>query len=581
MIFGAVPALGVVYFGLLAPTPSQIVDTEEYRDRLHAMWIGQTIANWTGLRTELRRNQPPFFTDGDWGGVTDRGPIEFVLDQDPWGADDDTDIEYVYTHLIETHQTLDLTPAQIADGWRRHINDFIWVSNARARQLMGEGLHPPATGMAATNPDGLMIDAQLTTELFGAYAPGMPEVALRISALPIRTTARGHAAHAAQFHVLLYSLAAVVPEDLSRQEQVLWLVDHARAYLPDSSKAADIIDFVRQDFLANPDKDDWERTRDRVHTRYQRDTAANGFAYRGAFESTINLGAGVMALLYGGGDYRRTVRIGTLAGWDSDNPTATMGGLLGLLYGTAEIRAMFPEVALSDRYHSARTRDNLPDFLPGDPAAEDTFALLVDRMMPWVHVAVASGGGRLAPAGQLWILPPTPDSPPVQRNPLWRLFERSANNRVRLDGGVPLVYTSDGVNDPAVADGVTYDFSGREVFSDSEPVYTSARGLDTLWIAVTYPAAVEVSSLRFVEGPHGGGGGWFEELTSVKLLVGGRWIEAAEWGLSEALDPGRGYQEVEIYLPAPRSVEGIWIEGRPGGDGGFVTCLELDGFSRP
>ena len=50
----------------------------------------------------------------------------------------------------------------------------------------------------------------------------------------------------------------------------------------------------------------------------------------GVNDASVNLATGVMALLYGNGDYKRTVQIATLSGWDSDNSTASLGGLFGL-----------------------------------------------------------------------------------------------------------------------------------------------------------------------------------------------------------------------------------------------------------
>jgi len=73
------------------------IDRSEYHGRLHGFWLGQAIANWTGRQTEGRRKNPPFYTDADWG-AEGRG-FDFILDQNPWRADDDTDIEYVYMHL--------------------------------------------------------------------------------------------------------------------------------------------------------------------------------------------------------------------------------------------------------------------------------------------------------------------------------------------------------------------------------------------------------------------------------------------------------------------------------------------------
>lgn len=66
-----------------------IINRNEYKNKLKGFWLGSCIANWTGLPTENRRTDFPFFTDSDLGP----GKYDYVLDQNPWGADDDTDIE--------------------------------------------------------------------------------------------------------------------------------------------------------------------------------------------------------------------------------------------------------------------------------------------------------------------------------------------------------------------------------------------------------------------------------------------------------------------------------------------------------
>lgn len=273
-------ALLITAAGLAQP----VIDRDDYARRLRGMWLGQAIANWTGLQTEGAHAEPPFLTDAAWAPPLGTGTLSYVL-QNPWGADDDTDIEYVYLNAMSSLGPR-LSPAQIRDAWIAHINQFIWVSNAQARSLMGNyALTPPATGMAHANPSWAMIDAQLTTEFFGAIAPGMPHIALDLADLPIRTTAAGHAAHAAQFFALLYSYAYITPAGLTPADRMLWLCDQARRAIPDTSKAADIIYTVRADYLANPDRNDWERTRDLIYQRYQANAAANGFRYRGWPES--------------------------------------------------------------------------------------------------------------------------------------------------------------------------------------------------------------------------------------------------------------------------------------------------------
>lgn len=595
--------VGVGSAGAQAPSgTSRQLSSKEYADRLRGMWLGQCIANWTGLRTEGARTQPPFHTDADWGGNFDGRTIEFVTWLDPWWADDDTDIEYVYQHLMESTGRTLLTPEDIAKGWTAHINRYIWVSNAAARGLIGRGALPPATSLGTANWARLEIDAQLTTELFGALCPGMPEEALRLSELPVRTTAAGFAAHAAQFYVVLYSLATQAPPSMNGRDKAIWLVQEARRYLPATSKSADVVDFVLADFLANPDPDDWESTRDKVYLRYHANAAANGFVYRGWYESSVNLACGTMALLYGHCDYRRTVQIGTLSGWDSDNGTATMGGLLGLMHGTQWVRDQFPGLPLSDRFWIARTRDALPDRLPGGDAADDTFTMMAARLLPLVEREILCRGGLVDSKRGRWMLPPVPVPPDGNRqvfNPLYWHNVRSQTNAVRRAGGV--VTASAPVGSPgagrgwgtaaAFANGVETDFSGTDRADADWPYYSSeGAGLppgSSATLEVDYDRPVRVHTVRFIEGDHFAGaglpgepsGGFFTSMV-VQVRVGGVWITPSVV-FQEFPQAARPFQVIDMVLAAPVLATGVRVTGSSGGADGFVTCSELDALDIP
>jgi hypothetical protein len=564
------------------------VSMSAWRERLHGMWLGEAIANWTGLRSEGLFDAPPFLTDADWGTDVGAGKLKFIVNQDPWRADDDTDIEYVYAHLLDLHQSALLSPAEITAGWIDHINHHIWVSNAAARALMSEGVQPPATGMGMVNELGIMIDAQLTTELFGALAPGMPEVALELADLPIRTSAYGYAEHAAQVFVVMYSLAVHLDPAAPLAPQLVALVSEARGYLPNSSKSADILDFVLAEYLASTDVDDWELTRDRIHDRYQANAAANGYVYRFWWESSVNLATTVMALLFGEGDFKRTVQIATLSGWDSDNSAATSAGLLGLIHGRAGIAAAFPGATLSDRYTIKDRRDNLPDYLPNDPEAEDTFTRLVDSMLPMVSRAVLHAGGRVDVARDEWVLPARPTRPALDANPAWRRHAASAGQRVRDEGGFVSAFSSipghasgSGTpGDPArFADGFESDGRGLEpplVLPDGTYSSAGATQPASVTLTVLYDRLVLASAVRFSEGPHASDGGWFTSL-SVQLRVAGQWISPpGGTTASDDLDQARPHQVIDFGLTTPLLADGVRLVGVPGGSARYVTALELD-----
>lgn len=370
-----------------SPKPTdKIIPRSDYANKLYGFWLAQCIANWTGLVTEMDKiggegkngKSAGFYTRYDWG--TPDQPnlwnsndyseiIDFLVEEEGgvWGADDDTDIEYIYQHLLYTNETALLSGEQIRDGWIKHIKaeeeNFLWVSNQTALNLMQKGILPPETSNPELNPDYDMIDAQLTTEIFGFMAPSRPDFALKMAHLPIRTTARENAAWIAEFYVIMYSLASGVDENLSMKDQVFWMAEEARNHLPNDSYSAKMYDFVKSKYQSGVK---WEDARDGLHQKYQvnqddgykwstQDTVCNG-----CFAAGINFGASIVSLLYGEGDLKETIKIGALAGWDSDNPTATWGGLLGFMLGKKGVEDAFNQ-KFADKFNIHRTRVGFPN----------------------------------------------------------------------------------------------------------------------------------------------------------------------------------------------------------------------------
>ena len=74
------------------------------------------------------------------------------------------------------------------------------------------------------------------------------------------------------------------------KDQIDWLASQSRKLLPENSYSAKIYDYVRKLYLDNPDKDDWEKTRDQVHERYQL-KSNDGYTYINPFDSGINFAA--------------------------------------------------------------------------------------------------------------------------------------------------------------------------------------------------------------------------------------------------------------------------------------------------
>ena len=407
------------------PTGKEIiVSRNDYFNKLKGFWLAQCIANWTGLVTENdkignigKSKTGDFYTREDWGkkdelnlpsNKVDRY-IDFVFEgtDGMWGADDDTDIEYMYQHLLYMNKTSKLSGNQIRDGWLKHIKheeqNYLWVSNQRALDLMISGIVPPETSDPVKNPDFDMIDAQLTTEVFGFYSPGRPDFAIEMAELPIKTTARFNAEWISKFYVSMYSLAANSNPNLSIKENLLIMADKSRDQLPNDSYASKMYDFVKKQYNESLP---WETIRDNVYIRYQveekdgYDITSRNLKCNGCFAAGINFAASLISLFAGEGDLKETIKLGSLMGWDSDNPTATWGGLIGFMIGHHGVEKAFNR-EFSEEYNIHRTRQNFSNGIDNFTNMANVGVFITDR------VVQEELGGGIDLEKNLWYIPKT------------------------------------------------------------------------------------------------------------------------------------------------------------------------------
>lgn len=438
-ITSAPPVALIAQSSCRAPKGMLAISRSHYQAQLQGFWLGLSIGNWTGLITEMDKiggtgSSGQFYRRTDWGGpdqpsIWGQGipselskVIDWYLVQEPqaWGSDDDSDIEYIYLQLMHRLQQPLLNAEQIRAGWLAHIytdqqtphrnkegqpENFLWVSNQQAFDLMQQGLLPPFTGMAAFNPHYDMIDAQLTTELFGALAPARPDIALQLAYLPTHTTAAAEAADIAAFYQYLHAMVA--QRDINRplKPQMLQWAEQASTILPANQYPAKMYHWVKAQYLAGLS---WEQTRDDLYRRYQLEQqdgyhiSAKQLYCNGCFAAGINFAASLISYFYGAGDMQQTLKIAVLAGWDSDNPAATWGGLYGLILGKNGIEQLYGQ-ALSDRFFIHRTRRGFAN------NGMDSFHYMAQQGVEIIDVVVKDHArGQRSPDGHCWFIPPQP-----------------------------------------------------------------------------------------------------------------------------------------------------------------------------
>ena len=399
------------------------IDKEEYSNKLEGFWLGQSIANWTGLITEMDKignigeiKTGNFYTRENWSKKDEPNiwspnnkyeTIDFVLrnKNEIWGSDDDTDIEYMYQELMFQGNETILSPEDIRNGWLKHIKieeeNFLWVSNQKAFDLMNQGFLPPETSNPKFNEHFDMIDAQLTTEIFGLLSPTNYKYALKMSNLPVRTTSRGDAALISEFYIIIHSLASTINQSNPIDKELIKISDLASDVLDKNSYSFKMYDYVKKKFESGIK---WEQTRDSIYNRYQvnqmdgYDITSRELYCNGCFASGINFASSLVSYFYGKGDFKETIKIASLSGWDSDNPASTWGGLLGFIHGKTKIENIFNK-PLSNKYNIHRTRQNFEN------NGLDNFKNMSKKGLSIIDNVVLKTGGFIDLDENSWYIP--------------------------------------------------------------------------------------------------------------------------------------------------------------------------------
>jgi hypothetical protein len=543
------------------------------------MWLGQLIGNYAGRQTE-----------GKWSGSSPNPDpcvpwvIKHPNDANGWNADDDTDIEYIAIHILETNG-LDCNSQEIADQWRSHITSSgIYIANRQAWYLMGDGYIPPETGGRTYNEHWYSIDSQITTETLGAISPGLPQPAIDLSGKFAHISNEGFPVHAAQFYTAMYANAFFEPN-------VVTLVTQGLNAIPTTSRTHQVITDVLNWYLEDGNDGilDWRATRRKLYDYYQGSYSYG--RYYNWLESTINTGATVLAILYGQGDFKNTVQIAVLAGWDCDCNPATAGGLIGIIKGYSGLPSDLADPNICSNVYKNVYRPYLPDPNQYRPQY-DTITNIAARLTALTEQNILDNGGYITGSGQAktYNIPDTNMVIPEPENP--DPTGPAGLVAEALEAGITVTPTAavqrfnannDRENLYSIIDGITDNsYDGHKPYYS----YVSDPKPQRDWYQLNFSRPVKFDTLTFYEGDivwQGvnnyyrddiAKGGFFNNLT-VEILRDGKFITPANLQMSPVLDRYKMYQTI-FFTFAPTVGQAIRIIGTPGGTEGYTTIMELE-----
>ena len=227
-----------------------------------------------------------------------------------FGPDDDTSYQIVGLNTLEKYGP-DISCKQLGTEWCASLPAIDKnLAEGLALERMRSGIEPPESGR---HPIGEAIGGQMKGEIWGLVCPGNPKLAAEYARRDGVVAHCDNGVYGEQFIAAMISTAFV-------EKDVRKIIETALKEIPADSKYAETVRWVLQMHDAGKD---YREVRAEVVKKYPN-------ACNPVYADT---GIVTLALLYGGGDFEKTITTAASCGSDTDCDTASVGARVGCLIG--------------------------------------------------------------------------------------------------------------------------------------------------------------------------------------------------------------------------------------------------------
>jgi len=296
-------------------------------------WIEKMYAGYLGMDAGMRLGAPvenPYWTYDRlrtyYGDI--RGYLrEYKTTHD---ADDDVNGPTIFLRaLTDFGADKPLTAEHAGETWLNYarcgMGMFWWggeelSTEHRAYMNLRRGVPAPQSGSIALNGKTAaeQIGGQIFIDTWGLIWPGCPQKAAEYARIAASVSHDGEALNGAAFVAGCIAAAFVC----GTVEQVM---DEGLRQIPADCSYHRMAEAVREFYARHPD--DFRACRDYVDAEW------GGKYFPGDYHIVTNGAICVLALLYGGGDFGRTIEIACMCGFDTDCNASSVGTIMGVLGG--------------------------------------------------------------------------------------------------------------------------------------------------------------------------------------------------------------------------------------------------------
>lgn len=339
-------------------------------DKLRGGWFAQTIGCTYGGPTEFKYKGSI---------INDEIPLpwyeDYIYDtfvEDP-GLYDDVYMDLTFLEVMAEHGIN--APVELFANSFANADYKLWHANQAARYNILNGILPPMSGHWMHNPHADDIDFQIEADFIGMITPGMTRMCSEISDRIGHIMNYGDGWYGGVFIGAMYSLAFVC-------DDIPTVVREALRTIPEGTLFHDCISDVIKFHDRYPD--DWKQAWFEIQKRHNNEKGCpEGVWNCFNIDARINAAHVVMGLLYGEGDFFKTMDISTRCGDDSDCNPASSAGILGVMYGYD---------AIPDVWKKGAEKIADMDF----PYTKTTLNSLCEKNVALVKEALEKNGGKYA-----------------------------------------------------------------------------------------------------------------------------------------------------------------------------------------
>lgn len=283
--------------------PSVKMTTDSYEDKVKAVWIAQIAGATMGFQFEHKT------ASTQWVDQYNQ-PLTSA------NVDDDWYYEMIAIRAFEKYG-INMTVKQLGEQWMRNSAGS-WGSSEQARLLMAKGIMPPKSGNPRYNKLWFTIGPQFSADVYGALAPGMPNVAGKLAREYCHINGYAEGADGGVFVAGMVSLGFTETDSKVIVKKAAKLINPASPY-------RQCLEMVIR--LAEAGKNATEifnAVEDRWHIEYP---ATNNAVANGGIVAT--------SVWFGEGDFLKTVNLafGAADFTDADCNAANAAAVTGAIHG--------------------------------------------------------------------------------------------------------------------------------------------------------------------------------------------------------------------------------------------------------